>query len=144
MRLDETLYFFDSHGNPWETCEPTWHAAEAFGPVGAARRLGLTQCPRQPDFDGTGLVVYDEATGFDILLGEVRMSNGQVHWNQTTGRYVIGGEGSFRTGFIRHVGSPHYEATLIVSGWVYDPSAEAAGLPSVLISASRRVLGGDS
>jgi len=32
--------FFDSHGEAWATCEAGHPHAEAFGPLGTARRLG--------------------------------------------------------------------------------------------------------
>lgn len=143
MRLDETVYFFDAHGLPWETCERDWHGAVAFGPAGCARELDLSTCPCQGAFDNTNLVTHDEATGFDVVEGTVRMSNGLVHWDQAARRYVIGGEGSFVAGFVRHAGSERYEAVLVVSDWVYDPSVEAAGLAAVLIGAKRRVLKGE-
>jgi len=33
-----TLTFFDSHGQPWETCNADAPGAEAFGPTGCARQ----------------------------------------------------------------------------------------------------------
>lgn len=35
------VLFFDSHGNPWETCPADAEGAEAFGPAFTARRISL-------------------------------------------------------------------------------------------------------
>jgi hypothetical protein len=57
--MEENVFFLDSLGNVWETCNPDDNDALAFGPRGCARKLDKSLI--------RGFKVTDDEAGFTTV-----------------------------------------------------------------------------
>ena len=62
-----TVFFFDSHGGLWVTCEANHHAAVAFGPSGVARPATLEEAG----------IRLPGATAYSAAMAERRVVSGE-------------------------------------------------------------------